>query len=69
MAKNDTNTQNSKAPTHGVYVVEGEGEKAFWTKIGAAWPHNDGEGFNINLSAVPLNGRLVIRTMKEKEGQ
>lgn len=60
-------TRNSK-PTHGVYVIEGEGERAFWTKLGAAWAHNDGEGFNIQLSAVPLTGRLVLRTMKEKDG-
>lgn len=67
MAKSNDNT--GKNPTHGVYVVDGEGERAFWTKIGAAWPHNDGEGFNINLSAVPLSGRLVIRTLREREGQ
>lgn len=60
-------TRSSK-PTHGVYVIEGEGEKAFWTKLGAAWAHNDGEGFNIQLSAIPLTGRLVLRTMKEKDG-
>lgn len=49
---------------HGVFVVEGEGDKAFWTKIGAAWAHDDGKGFNIQLSCLPLNGRLVIREPK-----
>ena len=38
---------------HAVYVVEGEGDKAFWTKIGAAWAHDDGKGFNIQLSCFP----------------
>jgi len=47
-----------------VYVVEGEGEAAFWTKVGAAWPHEDGEGFNIQLTALPLTGRLVVRKPK-----
>jgi hypothetical protein len=56
-------TQKNR-PTHGVYVVEGEGENAYWTKVGAAWAHEDGEGYNITLSAVPLNGRLVLRTAK-----
>lgn len=52
-------------PSHGVFVIEGEGEKAHWTKVGAAWPHQDGNGFNITLSAVPLSGRIVLRTRKE----
>jgi hypothetical protein len=30
-----------------------------WTKIGAAFPHKDGVGFNIELKAFPVDGRLV----------
>ncbi|MGR9140738.1 hypothetical protein [Rhizobium leguminosarum] len=56
-------TQKSK-PDFAVYVVEGEGDKAHWTKIGAAWSHNDGDGFNIQLTALPLNGRLTVRKPK-----
>ncbi|WP_316199182.1 hypothetical protein [Bradyrhizobium sp. SZCCHNS2002] len=56
-------TQKSR-PTHTVYVVEGEGDSTYWTKIGAAWAHDDGEGYNISLTALPLNGRLVVRTAK-----
>lgn len=56
-------TQKRK-PDYAVYVVEGEGDKAHWTKIGAGWSHSDGDGFNITLSAVPLNGRLTIRKPK-----
>lgn len=54
----------SNRPSHAVYVVEGEGERAFWTKIGAAWQHEDGDGFNVTLTAIPLTGRLVIRKPK-----
>lgn len=57
------NNQKSQKP-HPVYVVEGEGESAFWTKIGAAWRHEDGKGFNISLTCLPLNGRLVVREPK-----
>ncbi|WP_342154396.1 hypothetical protein [Methylorubrum sp. SB2] len=57
-------TPTKNRPYLHVYVVEGEGETAFWTKIGAAWPHEDGDGFNLQLSAVPLHGRLVIRKPK-----
>lgn len=31
-------TEKNQRP-HAVFVVEGEGDKAFWTKIGAAWNH------------------------------
>ena len=58
-------TRNQKSrPTHSVFVVEGEGDQAFWTKIGAAWKHDDSEGFNVALTAMPLNGRLVVRNAK-----
>lgn len=54
---------------HGVFVVDGEGDNAFWTKIGAAWEHEDRKGFNIILSAMPLNGRLVIREPKPQDAE
>jgi hypothetical protein len=31
-----------------------------WTKVGAAFPHKEGPGFSIELSAIPLDGRLVV---------
>ncbi len=54
---------------HGVFVVDGEGDNAFWTKIGAAWLHEDAKGFNVTLTAMPVNGRLVIREPKPVEDQ
>jgi hypothetical protein len=62
-------------PSHHLYVVQGEGDSAIWTEIGALWAHNDGQGFNLDLRALPLTGekvRTVIRARKEKtkaEGQ
>lgn len=58
-------TTKSKRPTHNIYVVQGEGETARWVKIGAAWPNQDGKGFNVALDASPLFGRIVMRTVKE----
>lgn len=40
-------TEHKNRPSHGVYIVEGEGDNAYWTKVGAAWAHKDGDGFNI----------------------
>jgi hypothetical protein len=56
-----------KTRPYAAYVVEGEGDKAFWTKVGAAFVHEDGEGFNLVLTAMPLSGRLVIRKPKDTE--
>jgi hypothetical protein len=59
--------EKNQAP-HGVFVVEGEGDNEFWTRVGGAWPHKDGKGFNIQLSSLPLNGRLVVREPKAAKG-
>jgi hypothetical protein len=47
----NTMAAKSKATrsTHEAFVVTGEGESAFWIKIGAAWAHEDSEGYNISL--------------------
>ena len=42
--------------------------KAYWTRIGAAWDHKDGEGFTLQLDLVPVNGgRIILRTPREDE--
>jgi hypothetical protein len=56
---------SAPATTHfNVFTVEeyesnGKAGKR-WTKIGAAFPHKEGPGFSIELSAIPLDGRLVV---------
>ena len=61
----------SGKPSHKAYVVEDRGEgddaDAFWTRIGSAWPHKDGKGINIVLSALPANGRLVLREYSDED--
>lgn len=61
--------RTNNRPSHAVYMVEGDRENAFWTKIGSAWLHEDGEGLNLVLSAMPMTGRLVIRKWEAKEQQ
>jgi len=59
----------SKKPTLIAYSVrEREGQKAVWTKIGAAWPRGTGPGFNIQLDALPLGDRIVLTEPKAEEG-
>jgi hypothetical protein len=47
-------------------ITENEGKDDFWTRIGAAWPNSKG-GFNIELNAMPLNGKLILLPPKETE--
>ena len=54
-------------PAYRAYtVVKREGKDDFWLNLGVAFPHEDGEGFNILLQALPLDAKLVLRTYKEK---
>lgn len=68
MAKRQPN-QPGRNPTHRLYNVRGEGDHAFWTPIGAAWLHRDGNGFSITCDAIPLQGRLVLRHISERPAQ
>ncbi len=57
-----------KAPSHAVYHVrDREGRKSFWTRIGSAWAHADGQGFNVQIEMVPLDGRITLRVASEKK--
>ncbi|MAW88078.1 MAG: hypothetical protein CMJ42_16290 [Phyllobacteriaceae bacterium] len=58
--------QKNNRPTASVFMVEGDGDKAIWTEIGALWKHEDGHGANVQLKAIPVSGRLVIRDRKSK---
>lgn len=61
-----TKVQNEKRPSHEVFQVKGDGDKSYWTKIGAAWAHRDGKGFSISIDAFPFEGRIVVRPHKAK---
>ena len=49
-------------------VIKREGQDDFWLAIGAAFMHQDGDGYNIVLQALPINSKIVLRLPKEKEG-
>jgi hypothetical protein len=57
----------TKKPALIAYAVTGEAKQAFWTRIGSAWPHQNGEGFNIELNALPVNGRVILMPPKVEQ--
>lgn len=64
-----TEDRERQQPSHKVYSVEGEGENAFWTRIGSAFPHKDGKGLNVVLSAMPINPRIVLRAAEPEAAE
>ena len=62
-----TTTSQNRSPTHSLYVVSGDKDSARWTRIGAAWPNQDGKGFSMALDAAPIAGRIVMRENKPRE--
>jgi hypothetical protein len=60
----------SKQPTLIAYTLKdrGEGQKAIWTRIGAAWPHGTGNGLSIQLDALPIGDRIVLTEPKADNG-
>ena len=67
-AKTNTESTASKTPSLVVYQVrDREGGKGFWTRIGAAWAHSDGQGFNVQLDSIPLDGRVTLRVASDKK--
>jgi len=41
-------------------VKDRGGQKAIWTRIGAAFPHGSGSGLTIQLDALPIGDRIVL---------
>jgi hypothetical protein len=51
-------------------VIKREGQDDYWLPIGAAFPHQSGDGFNVVLQALPLPDKdgqckLVLRPPKD----
>ena len=57
----------TKAPTHFAYQVSKGGQRSFWTRIGIAWVHKDGKGYNIKLDSLPIDGNVILRITSEEE--
>ena len=55
-------------PTHRAFtVIRRDGQDDYWLNIGLAFPHKDGNGFNVVLQASPLDGKIVLREVTEND--
>lgn len=58
--------QPQTRPPRVVYtVIEREGSRSFWLRVGAAWTNRDGS-VTLRLDALPVNGVLQIRDAEER---
>jgi hypothetical protein len=58
----------NQQPAYRAYtVVKREGADDFWLAIGAAFMHQDGDGYNIVLQALPIDGKVVLRLLKDDQ--
>ena len=62
----DTNESNNR-PSHHIFQVVGDGDKATWLRVGAAWLHQDTRGARLVFNSFPLTGRIVMRERAERE--
>ncbi|ABS65795.1 hypothetical protein Xaut_0539 [Xanthobacter versatilis] len=55
-----------RPPAFIAYHVDERGKKKFWTRIGAAWRHQKGDGLTLRLDLLPATGgRIVLRAPSE----
>lgn len=59
--------KTTNRPTHAIWQVIGEGDKAHWTRIGAGWANRDGKGLSLKFDAYPVAGRTVVRAFTERQ--
>jgi hypothetical protein len=55
-------------------IIPRKGQDDFWLNLGVAFPHEDGQGFNVLLQALPLptgNGecKIVLRKYDPEAGE
>ena len=57
----------TRQPSHVAYQVrDGRDNESYWTRIGVAWATKDGKGYTVQLNAVPLDGKIVLRVPEPK---
>lgn len=63
------NSEAARTSYKAYSVTKREGDRDFWTDIGAAFAHRNGDGYSIVLNALPVDGRIVLRPLKTTQAQ
>jgi hypothetical protein len=62
-----TKSYDSNRPSHAIWQVIGNGDRARWQRIGSAWLHNDKKGANMKFDSFPMAGRVVVREISDND--
>ncbi|MEN8129339.1 MAG: hypothetical protein ABFS45_03920 [Pseudomonadota bacterium] len=69
MTQQDNNAAGRRPDFIAYNVQESRDNKVFWNKVGAAWRHQDGQGYDLHLESMPLDGRVTLRELREERMQ
>jgi hypothetical protein len=62
--------KDTSMPIYQAYtVIKRDGQDDWWCNIGAAFSHADGNGLNLMLQALPLDGKIVLRPPKDETSE
>ncbi len=59
-------SSENKSPALIAYHIRKTQEKSYWDRVGVAFQHKDGQGFDLVLESVPVDGRVALRMPTEK---
>jgi hypothetical protein len=69
-SKMENTAKKGNAPTHNVVIGEnrqsGREIVTYWTKVGAAWAHEDGKLFMRIRDGLSVSGQIALFPVKEK---
>lgn len=58
----------SQQPAYRAFtVIKRDGQDDCWRAIGAAFRHEKGDGLNVILQALPIDGKIVLRPPKSND--
>lgn len=67
MSDNQDDGGQKKQPSYHAFQVDnGQDGSSYFNKIGVGFEHKDGQGHTVNLSSIPVDGKIVLRTPQER---
>lgn len=65
---NTMSDESKRQPSHRAFLVDGEGDDAFWHRCGSAWPTKKGNGLTLVIPpGMSISGRVVLVENKDDE--
>lgn len=69
MSETNGNSGGRKPDFIAYNVQESKDGKGYFNRIGAAWQHRDGQGYDVQLESFPCDGRVTLRELREERMQ